>query len=147
MAEHANLRMEDQPASYPKTAACACGGLTVSVVAAPQIIHACACLDCQRRSGSAFSYSAFFKESTVRIEGDSRTWRRSTDSGRWHDAHFCPTCGICVFVRLEALPKLVCVSVGCFAESSFQGPVKLYWTSRRHDWLDLPDGIERIETQ
>ena len=48
--------------SYPKTAACACGALKVTVTAPPQMVHACACLDCQRGTGSAFSYSAFFRK-------------------------------------------------------------------------------------
>ena len=63
-------RSNDPPASYPKTAACACGSLTVTVAAPPQAVHACACLDCQRGSGSAFSYSAFFPESAVTVAGE-----------------------------------------------------------------------------
>jgi len=54
---------------------------------------------------------------------------------------------VTVFTRLEVLPGIVCVSVGCFSEPDFPAPAKLYWNSRRHQWLDLPTGIERIETQ
>ena len=61
---------EQYAAAYPKIAACACGGLTVTAQRAPQFVHACACLDCQRGTGSAFSYSAFFPESAVKIGGD-----------------------------------------------------------------------------
>jgi hypothetical protein len=134
-------------ASYPKTAACACGKLTVTVTAPPQVVHACSCLDCQRGSGSAFSYSAFFPESAVKVAGDSTRWRRSSEAGRWNESSFCPTCGVTVFTRLEVLPGIACVSVGCFNEPDFPAPAKLYWSSRRHHWLDLPTGIERIETQ
>jgi hypothetical protein len=132
---------------YPKTAACLCGSLKVTVAAAPRFAHACSCLDCQRRSGSAFSYSAFFEEGAARIEGRSRRWRRTSDAGRWHEAHFCETCGVTVFTRLEALPSMLCIPVGCFADPSFPTPGRLYWTSRRHHWLNLPDGIETVDTQ
>jgi hypothetical protein len=54
---------------------------------------------------------------------------------------------VTVFTRLEVLPGIVCVSVGCFSEPDFPAPAKLYWNSRRHRWLDLPTGIGRIETQ
>jgi hypothetical protein len=138
---------ELEPAAYPKTAACACGSITVTVTAEPLMVHACSCLDCQRRSGSAFSYSAFFPQSAVTIGGDPTQWRRSSEAGRWNEASFCPTCGVTVFTRLEALPDLVCVPVGCFTEPHFPGPAKFYWSSKRHHWLDLPAGTERIETQ
>ena len=138
---------EQDPPAYPKTAACACGGLTVTVSAAPQFVHACACLECQRSTGSAFSYSAFFPESVVKVSGELKSWRRSSDAGRWNEGNFCPTCGVTVFSRLEALPEILCVPVGCFNEPDFPRPGKLYWSSRRHHWLELPIGIVRVETQ
>jgi hypothetical protein len=140
-------RTDSQNASYPKTAACACGALKVTVTAPPQMVHACACADCQRSTGSAFSYSAFFPESVVEIAGDLKTWRRSSDSARWNESGFCPTCGVTVICRLEALPGIVGVSVGCFNAPDFPGPGRLYWNSRRHQWLELPIGIERVDTQ
>ena len=142
------MHKPEKSGSYPKTAACACGGVTVTVSAAPKMVHACSCLDCQRRSGSAFSYSAFFPESVVTIGGEPKRWRdTASDAGRWSEASFCPTCGVTVLIRLEALPETICVPVGCFRDPDFPAPANLYWNSRRHHWLDLPAGIERVETQ
>ena len=59
----------------------------------------------------------------------------------------CPVCGVCVLTRLEALPGLVGVSVGCFADPTFEKPQKLYWTVSRHHWLDTPRGVEPVDTQ
>jgi hypothetical protein len=140
MAEH-------DIASYPKTAACACGALTVTVSAAPQFVHCCACLNCQRATGSAFSYSAFFPEAATKVGGAFTSWRRSSDAGRWNEGNFCPTCGVTVFSRLEALPGIFCIPVGCFGGAEFPGPGKLFWSSKRHRWLELPSGIERVDTQ
>jgi hypothetical protein len=134
--------------STTKTAACACGALKLTVSSEPKFTHACSCLDCQRRSGSAFSYTAFYGDSGVRIEGPSTAYRNATSAaGRWNEVHFCPTCGVQVFMRLEALPNMVCVPVGVFGDPGFPPPGKLYWASRRHHWLDLPDGIKKVETQ
>ena len=132
---------------YPKTAACACGSLTVSVSAPPLHIHACACLDCQRRSGSAFTCTAFFPEAATAISGDVRSFRRLADSGRFNEAAFCPGCGSSVISRLEGLPNVVGVAVGCFADPAFEKPGTLYWTVRRHDWLATPLGAATIERQ
>jgi hypothetical protein len=133
--------------TYPKTAACACGAMTATAKAPPQFVHACSCLDCQRGTGSAFSYSAFFKASDVTIDGDVKTWRRISTSGRWQDCFFCTTCGVTVAARLEVIADMIGVSAGCFADSEFPAPGKLFWSSRSHHWLELADSIERVETQ
>src|ERR1044071_6160732 len=111
MTERANNRS----ASYPKVASCMCGALTATVSAPPKMTHACCCLDCQRGSGSTFSYSAFFAEGDVQTDGASQSYRRTGDSGRWQESTFCPACGVRVVTRLEALPGLLGISVGCFA--------------------------------
>ena len=134
-------------ANRPKTAACICGALTVTVSAPPTQVHACTCLDCQRRSGSAFSYTAFFTDSAARIAGPAKSFRRIAASGRWHEASFCPSCGCTVFVRMEAMPGVVAIPAGCFADPDFIKPRRLYWTVRQHHWLDAPPGVESVETQ
>ena len=55
--------------------------------------------------------------------------------------------GSASLTRLEALPGLVGVSVGCFADPTFEKPQKLYWTVSRHHWLDTPRGVEPVDTQ
>jgi hypothetical protein len=51
-----------------------------------------------------------------------------------------------VVTWLEALPGLVGVSIGCFADPAFEKPQKLYWTSSRHHWLDTLSGVEPVDT-
>jgi hypothetical protein len=133
--------------NYLKTAACVCGALRITVAAPPKFVHACTCLDCQRRSGSALSYTAFFAADAATVTGEARAYRRIADSGRWHDSHFCPVCGCTVFVRMEAMPDTVGVAAGCFAEPDFIAPGRLYWTVRRHHWLDVPPALQPVETQ
>ena len=135
--------MTDNP--FHKTASCACGALTVTVSAPLRQVHVCSCANCQRKTGSAFSYNSFFADDAVTIAGEHRVWRGSSDSGRWNDVHFCPTCGSTVFSKLEALPGLTAVSSGCFADPTFAKPERLWWASNRQRWLAL--GIEEIETQ
>lgn len=130
-----------------RTARCACGNLTVATRGEPVDVYLCSCLDCQRGTGSAFSYAALFPESAVAVAGDWRNYKQHGDSGRTIDSSFCPTCGTAVAFRAEGLPGTVGVPVGCFADPSFAKPSKLFWASRRHHWLDLPDDIVLIETQ
>ena len=130
-----------------RIAACGCGRLTVTARGEPVEVYACSCHDCQRRSGSAFTYAALFSDGAVAISGEHKRFRRTAESGRWIETQFCPTCGMTVLFRGEALPDLVGIAVGCFADADFPQPRRLYWASRRHGWLDVPDGIGRMETQ
>lgn len=130
-----------------RIASCACGGLTVTARGEPADVYLCSCLDCQRGTGSAFSYAALFPESDISCAGDARKYQSRGDSGRAIESSFCPTCGTAVMFRAEGLPGVIGVPVGCFADSSFAKPSKLFWASRRHHWLDLPPGIAAIDTQ
>jgi hypothetical protein len=130
-----------------RVARCACGRLTVTTHGEPLDVYLCSCRDCQRGTGSAFSYGALFPEVAVSLAGESRTYRQRADSGRFIDSSFCPTCGTAVMFRAEGLPGTVGVPVGCFADPSFAKPSKLYWASRRHHWLELPKDIALIDTQ
>jgi len=132
---------------HERTARCACGNLTVTTSGEPVDVYLCSCIACQRGTGSAFSYAALFPESAVAIAGDKHEYRQHGDSGRAIESYFCPTCGTAVAFRAQGLPGTVGVPVGCFADPSFAKPSKLFWASRRHDWLDLPDDIVLIETQ
>ena len=55
-----------------RAARCACGNLMVTARGEPLEVYLCSCTDCQRGSGSAFSYAAIFPESAVSIAGERR---------------------------------------------------------------------------
>jgi hypothetical protein len=130
-----------------RTAKCCCGALKVRVTGSPRGVYACSCLECQKASGSAFTYIAVFPVSETAIEGEYRSWRRSGDFGRWVESSFCPVCGAPVFGRSEAVPDVIQVSAGCFADPEFERPSMLYWGARKHDWLSLPTETEILDRQ
>lgn len=128
------------------TARCACGGLCIQLAGAPTSVYACACLECQRATGSAFSYRARFdRANVVAIDGERRVWRRGSDAGRWVEQIFCPTCGTLLYMQAEALPDAIVVSVGCFADPGFAAPRRMHRASRRHRWYELAEGSEFVE--
>jgi hypothetical protein len=129
--------------SMQRAASCACGNLKLTITGEPLSVYACACLECQRATGSAFSYRARFRtEAITHIEGERRTWRRGSDAGRWVEQTFCPTCGTLVYMSGEAMPNDAVVSVGCFADPAFAAPAKLFWATRRHPWYCLAKGMK-----
>jgi hypothetical protein len=87
-------------------------------VGAPEVVNACSCFNCQKRSGSAFTYTAFFPNDAIKIEGETRSYREMRAAGRWHEVGFCVTCGVAVVSRLEVFPHLTGVAGGCFSDPS-----------------------------
>src|SRR5215510_10803646 len=48
---------------------CACGNIRYRLTAAPMIVHACHCRDCQRLSGSAFAINLWIERKFVETSG------------------------------------------------------------------------------
>jgi hypothetical protein len=130
-----------------REAACHCGQLRLEVAGDPFVVGICNCLDCQRRTGSAFGMQAAFEPRQVEIVGRYSTYRRISDEAdrKPHDFHFCPDCGSNVFYTEPDEPELIVVSVGSFADPSFPPPTESGYESRRHRWFDLPPEIQRYD--
>lgn len=125
-----------------RLATCSCGKLTVRTRGEPLRVSVCHCLACQRRSGSAFAVQARFPAEAVTIRGESREYARTGDEGTTARFHFCPECGAIVFYLPDAIPGVVVVPVGAFADPDFPPPTVSVYEVRQHPWVRLPDDIE-----
>ncbi len=124
-----------------RTAQCCCGALTIETRTEPERTVICHCVECQRRTGSAFGVSAFFKAEDVDISGPSTAYVRIGTSGKRLEAHFCPTCGSTVYWLPEFLPGVIGVGLGAFADPSFPAPAISAWERSRHPWVKLGHDI------
>jgi hypothetical protein len=102
----------------------------------------CHCLACQRRTGSAFGIQARFPSERVSIEGRSTEYVRISDGGESRTFSFCPECGATVYYRLSALPDVIAVPIGAFADPAFPSPTISLYESRRHAWVTVPAAME-----
>jgi hypothetical protein len=129
-----------------REAACHCGQLRLEVAGEPFAVSICNCLACQRRTGSAFGMQAGFKADQVEVAGRYNDHSRISDEAdrKEHVFHFCPDCGSQVFYTEPSDPGLVDVSVGSFADPSFPPPTESGYDSRRHQWVGLPESIQRF---
>jgi hypothetical protein len=120
-----------------RRAECRCGQLTATVTGEPIRISACHCLACQRRTGSAFAAQARFDAADVRIAGESREWRRTTDAGNITVYHFCPECGSTVWYQGGPIPEAIAIPLGAFADPGFPAPLFSVWEKRKHPWVAI----------
>lgn len=124
-----------------RTAQCHCGQLRLTARGQPAKVSMCHCLDCQRRTGSAFSVAVFYARDQVEIAGLSKTYERPSASGFPVTFHFCGECGSNVFWSPARMPDRIGVALGAFADPEFAPPQQSVWSKDRHSWIRLPDAM------
>jgi hypothetical protein len=107
-------------------------------------VSICHCLDCQKRTGSPFGQQARWSAENVRIEGAATSFVRVGDSGGRCTLRFCPVCGSTVYYEIDAMPGVIAVPVGAFADPGFPSPTFSVYEERKHGWVTVPDGIEHL---
>lgn len=120
-----------------RVASCRCGGLVARCEGDPLRVSVCHCLECQRRTGSAFAVQARFRKDVVTLDGTYMRWERIGESGDKATYFFCPTCGSTVFYENESLPDVVAIPVGAFADPDFPIPERSIFERRRHIWVEV----------
>ncbi|MEQ8558405.1 MAG: GFA family protein [Henriciella sp.] len=127
-----------------RTASCRCGQLRVTCEGEPVRVSVCHCFACQKRSGSAFAVQARWPDERVTIEGETKTWVRTADSGNKATYRFCPTCGSTMAYIIEGWPGVTAVPVGNFADLDFPAPRHSVYENRKHAWVEiLGDDVQR----
>jgi hypothetical protein len=124
-----------------REAGCACGALTARTDGDPVRVSLCHCLECKRRTGSAFGWNATFDAGRVHIDGTYRSFTRGSEEGFWVRHHFCPECGVSVFYEIERRPGMISIPAGVFADPDFPAPLVEVYGGRRCAWLaelDVP---------
>ena len=126
-----------------RVATCRCGQLSAVRAGEPVRISVCHCLDCQKRSGSAFAAQARWPDDQVSIIGEAKTWVRVADSGHRATYRFCPNCGSTIAYVIEGWPGVTAVPIGAFADPAFPAPMFSVYEHRKHGWTTVfGDGVE-----
>ncbi|PIT02044.1 aldehyde-activating protein [Bradyrhizobium nitroreducens] len=124
-------------------ARCSCGALSLSLPGPSQLVVACHCLDCQRRTGAPFGVGAFYPAHAVTISGLSKEYVRTAASGGKVHNHFCPDCGATVYWQADNLPGMIGVAVGAIAQPDFPAPIRSVFEQSKHGWVEI-EGAEHF---
>jgi hypothetical protein len=130
-----------------RTATCRCGQLRATCAGEPVRISVCHCLECQKRTGSAFAAQARWPEEQVALAGEFKTWARTADSGGRASYRFCAECGSTIAYANDGWPGMIAVPVGAFADPFFPAPRHSVYEHRKHVWVAIiGDEIEHSST-
>ncbi len=121
-----------------RKATCCCGGCAIEVEGEPEINAICHCRNCKKRTGSAFGWSAYFRDDHVLVRsGKPSVYRIAGESEqrRW----FCTACGSTLFWQSAYFPGLTGIAGGCFADAPLPEPSLTVSNDERCAWIGLPD--------
>lgn len=127
---------------------CVCGAVRYRVKDNPVRGSICHCTFCQRRTGSAFGYGAYFRQEDIEFlkNGERRTYEhRSDETGRYIRVEFCTRCGTQVTWTVEALPGLRAIGVGTLDDPKSVSIKRFGWFRSAHPWITPPVGFEVYE--
>ena len=129
-----------------RTASCRCGQLRATAKGDPVRVSVCHCLACQKRTGSAFSSQLRWPAECVHVEGQSKQWTRTADSGQKCTYHFCPDCGSTVHYGGGNFPDMIAIPMGAFDDPYIAWPDYSVWEERKHEWVEiLGQDVEHID--
>jgi len=123
-----------------REAKCCCGACAIQVQGDPEINAICHCRNCQRRTGSAFGWSAYFPNHAVTATiGAFRTYsiRGNAGAENTQERVFCGTCGTSLFWRNIDYAGLTGIAGGCFTDP-LPEPTLTVGNETKCAWLTLP---------
>ena len=105
-------------------------------------VSVCHCLNCKKRSGSAFAVQARWPKDQVTIDGQSKTFVIVADSRNRATFHFCPHCGSDVHYEIDGkfddkFNDLIAIPLGAFDDPYWAHPRFSVWEQRKHDWVEI----------
>jgi hypothetical protein len=127
---------------------CACGDIRYRLTAAPMIVHACHCRDCQRLSGSAFALNLWIERKFVEKEGAEPVAFRVPpgSSGKPHDVYACKKCGTHLWHKYHAAPgDTVLLCGGTLDDPAAVAPDIHIFTRSKLPWVELPAGARAFD--
>ena len=125
-----------------RVAKCHCGSLSVVASGEPSPVLMCHCELCQRRTGTSYNLGAWYPETDISIQGETKLYARTGDTNSLVKFYFCPNCGSNVFWKApEIQPGKVAVAVGCFADPEFPAPTLSLFGTQRHSWITMPEEV------
>jgi hypothetical protein len=118
---------------------CVCGAIRYTLTAAPMIIHACHCRDCQKLTGSALAVNLWIERKFVARGGpEPVAFRHTAGSGKPHDVFTCPACGTALWSKYHAAPgDTVLLRGGTLDDPASVKPDVHIFTRSKLPWLDL----------
>lgn len=122
---------------------CLCGDVRYAIDAEAAFSGNCHCTDCQRTSGGPYAPVMMFPSQAVTITGEPQYFESKGDSGSIIERGFCRTCGSQLFLKLEAIPRLLGVRAGSLDDPSLFQPGMDFYVSSAQPWDHMDPALPK----
>ena len=131
---------------------CRCSAVRYELSQPPIAVYVCHCRDCQRFSGSPFSFGAFVDAAAFRLTGvEPTSSQHVSDGGVTKTRWLCSNCSTWVFSGTTTSDEVGgsyrVLRAGTFDDTSWLRPTISFWTRSALPWVTLPEGVKCFETQ
>ena len=110
---------------------CLCGAVRYAVNGEPVRIAQCHCDDCRRATESTFATNVFVRKEDLKIlQGATKSYRHTADSGNTMTKEFCPECGSQLFGWSSGGDGVRSIKVGSIDDAGFVEPQIEVFVSR-----------------
>ena len=117
---------------------CSCGSVRFKLNRGPLWTNICHCDACRKRTGSAFGFSVVVEtEDVTEFSGETKTFTRKGESGKYVHYEFCPHCGTTLRWHVELLPNRQVFAGGAFDDAAqFEVAGEMY-TDKALPWSKI----------
>ena len=134
--------------ALPIEGGCQCGALSYRITAAPLMIYACHCTNCQRIAGSAFGLATTIREDTLEFtKGEPARVAWTSDAGNERYGTFCGACGCRIAHGQTPSNGVLSLRAGTFDDASWVVPSGHIWTRSAQPWFAFSDDDLLCEVQ
>jgi hypothetical protein len=124
--------------SLPQPGGCLCGAVRYCLTAAPLLVYACHCHDCQTRSGAAFALTMVIQTVDLSLTGPLDMVRRSTRSGREVEHSHCANCRVPLVSRAPVAPDYMSLRAGTLDDAGWVTPIAQTFVESAIPWAIIP---------
>jgi hypothetical protein len=129
------------------TGRCLCGAVTFTLSEAPVATRACWCRDCQYLCSGSASFSVFFRQTALNVEGATSEYTGASDAGNLIRRRFCGQCGTPLFSEAVAEPEFLVIRLGALDNREIGAPQSVIWTSSAPRWAQIHNGVPTCSNQ
>jgi hypothetical protein len=126
---------------------CHCGAVQLTAVVQLSRVFVCHCTDCQVLTGSAFRVVVPVVPGSLEVQGVTKGYARTADSGAVRQQHFCPECGTPLYAGAQDGAGLATVRVGVLNERAVLTPTAQLWRRSALPWVNALGEVPACEQQ
>jgi hypothetical protein len=126
---------------------CHCGQVSFRALIDPDRVMVCHCADCQVLSGSPFRAVVAAPIESFSVQGQTKSYVKTADSGNKRAQVFCPTCGTPLFATAPENATSVVIRLGCVKQRARLVPSAQIWQHSAMPWLDRLQSVPGSKEQ